>query len=45
MKITVPKENGSQKRSSLILPLKEDVEETYTLDKTNSVSWELSTIP
>ena len=45
MKITVPKESGSQKRSTLILPLKEDIEETYTLDKTNSVSWELSTIP
>ena len=45
MKIAVPKEFGSQKKSNLILPLQEDVEETYTLDKTNSVSWELSTRP
>ena len=29
----------------MILALKEDVEETYTLDKTNSISWELSTRP
>ena len=45
MKIVPTKEYGSQKKSTLILPLKEDVEETYTLDKTNSISWELSTRP
>ena len=39
------KENGFQKKHDLILTLQEDVEETYTLDKTNSISWELSTRP
>ena len=45
MKIAVPKDYGSQKKSGIILPLKEDVKETYTLDKSNSVVWELSTRP
>ena len=45
MKIVPSKECGSQKKSNLILTLQEDVEETYTLDKTNSISWELSTRP
>ena len=45
MKIAPTKEYGFQKKPNLILTLQEDVEETYTLDKTNSVSWELSTRP
>ena len=45
MKIAPTVNSGSQKKSALILTLQEDVKETYTLDKTNSVSWELSTRP
>ena len=45
MKAVLPKGNGSQKKSALLLYLQEDIEETHTLDKTNSVSWELSTRP
>ena len=45
MKIVPTKENGFQKKHDLILTLQEDVEETYTLDKTNSISWELSSRP
>ena len=45
MKIVPMKENGFQKKLHLILSLQEDVEETYTLDKTNSISWELSSRP
>ena len=44
MKIATPNNNGFQKKSDSILPLLEDVE-LYKLDKTNSVSWELSTQP
>ena len=44
MKIATPKSNGFQKKSEPLLPLTEDVE-LYKLDKTNSVSWELSTVP
>ena len=43
MKIA-PKETGFQKKTLLYLPLAEDVE-LYKLDKTNSVTWELSTRP
>ena len=45
MKIAPTVNSGSQKKSTLILTLQEDVKETYTLDKMNSVSWELSTRP
>ena len=46
MKVVLPKTNqGLQKKSFLILSLQEDVDETYALDKSNSVSWELSTRP
>ena len=45
MKIANTSNNGFQKKSTLILSLKEDIEETYTLDKTNSISWELSSRP
>ena len=46
MKVVVPNENqGFQKKPNHILPLQEDVDETYGLDKTNSVSFELSTRP
>jgi hypothetical protein len=44
MKIATPKSKGFQKKSEPLLPLMEDVE-FYKLDKTNSVSWELSTVP
>ena len=43
MKVVTPKE-GSQKKPAPFLPLM-DEEECYTLDKSNSVSWELSTQP
>ena len=45
MKIAVPKDNGFQKKSNLVLPLEEDIKETYTLNKSNSILWELSTRP
>ena len=45
MKIANTSNNGFQKKSTHILSLKEDIEETYTLDKTNSISWELSSRP
>ena len=45
MNVVPTKECGFQKKPNLILTLQEDVEETCTLDKTNSVSWELSTRP
>jgi hypothetical protein len=46
MKIATPKSDGFQKKSEPLLPLVEDVE-LYKLlvDKTNSVSWEISTVP
>ena len=44
MKVITSNGTGTQKRSDLILPLKEDPE-LYRLDKTNSVSWELSSQP
>ena len=44
MKIVPKAETGFQKRSEPLLPLVEDVE-LYKLDKTNSVTWELSTQP
>ena len=45
MKVVPPKDNGFQKKSKLLLALEEDTEETYILDKTNSITWELSTRP
>jgi hypothetical protein len=45
MKIATPKSDGLQKKSKPLLPLMEDVELYKLLDKTNSVSWELSTVP
>ncbi len=45
MKVAATKETGFQKKPSHILPLREDIDETYTLDKSNSVTWELSTRP
>jgi hypothetical protein len=44
MKIAATKSDGFQKKSDPLLPLTEDIE-LYKLDKTNSVSWELSTVP
>ena len=44
MKVALPKGNGTQTKSAPLLPLTEDPE-SYKLDKTNSVSWELSTQP
>jgi hypothetical protein len=44
MKIATPKSNGFQKKSEPLLPLMEDGK-LYKLDKTNSVTWELSTVP
>ena len=44
MKIATPNNNGFQKKPEVLLPLKDDVE-LDKLDKTNSVSWELSTRP
>jgi hypothetical protein len=40
----LPKVMGPKKTPPM-LPIKEDEEETYHLDKTNSVTWELSTQP
>ena len=45
MKVAPPKDNGFQKKSKLLLSLEEDPDETYVLDKTNSIIWELSTRP
>ena len=44
MKIAPSKNDGSQKKSSPIFPLT-DEEDSYVLDKSNSVSWDLSTQP
>jgi hypothetical protein len=44
MKISTPKSDGFQKKAEPLLPLEEDAE-LWKLDKTNSVSWDLSTIP
>ena len=44
MKIAPKTSDAFQKKSAPILPLQEDVE-LYKLDKTNSVTWELSTRP
>ena len=43
-KVVTPKDTGYQKKSNHLLPLIEDVE-LCKLDKTNSVSWLLSTQP
>ena len=43
-KVVVPKDFGYLKKAESLLPLIEDLE-LYKLDKTNSVSWELSTQP
>ena len=45
MKVFPPKEHGFQKKSQLLLTLKEDPEEMHTLDNTNSITWELGTRP
>ena len=45
MKVVLPKENGFQKKSQLLLTLEEDPEEMHVLDKTNSIMWELSARP
>jgi hypothetical protein len=44
MKNVLPKTAVGPKKSPPVLPLKED-EEAYRLDKTNSITWELSTQP
>ncbi len=44
MKIAPTKTDGLQKKSAPLLPLVEDVS-LYKLDKTNSVTWDLSTVP
>ena len=45
MKVTVSKETTSKLAVSLLLLLIEDHEECYKLDKTNSVSYDLRTVP
>ena len=45
MKVVPPKTNGYRKKADLILPLEEDPEDMHQLDKTNSVSWNIKTIP
>jgi hypothetical protein len=44
MKNVIPKTAVGPKKSPPVLPLEED-EEAYRLDKTNSITWELSTQP
>jgi hypothetical protein len=44
MKIATPKSDGFQKKYEPLLPLTED-SKLYKLDKTNSVTWELTTVP
>jgi hypothetical protein len=44
MKNVIPKMAVGPKKSPPILPLEED-KEAYRLDKTNSITWELSTRP
>jgi hypothetical protein len=44
MKNVLPKTAVGQKKSPPVLPLEED-EEAYRLDKTNSITWKLSTQP
>jgi hypothetical protein len=44
MKNIIPKTAVGPKKSPPVLPLEED-KEAYCLDKTNSITWELSTQP
>jgi hypothetical protein len=44
MKIVTPKSDRFRAKSEPLLPLTED-SKLYKLDKTNSVTWELSTVP